>query len=135
MRQKQEEQPVQHMLKIFVYAIFLIIATVSIFNFIIYQGKLPSILAIGERGIAEPCDTDSDCFEPLRCTANTCTLFFTEKGATCNNQEFKCAQPLICQNNLCKQKARIGQECDEKSMQTCENSTCFDGICRQIYEN
>jgi len=128
--QSRKEEPLQHMFRTFLYAIILIIATVSIFNFIIYKGALPAMLAIGARTIGEACDAENSCYEPLQCISSQCTLLLTEKGTTCNNQEFQCAPPFACHNNLCKEKVGISSACDEKSMQVCEEGICLDGVCR-----
>ncbi|MBI4148191.1 hypothetical protein HY490_02775 [Candidatus Woesearchaeota archaeon] len=126
------DEPVQSMARTFVYAILLIIASVAVFNVIIYEGEVPSFLTVyGLGGIGDACDLPGACVEPLQCMSGMCVLLETEKGGRCNHEDLQCASPLLCHNSLCKERAGVGESCDERSMNVCAgDSFCLDGVCR-----
>ena len=130
----KKQTPLQRMFRSFVVLIVLIIAAVSVFNFVIFKGKLPAgMISSSLRDIGEACDEDSLCYEPLQCVSYRCVLLVLEKGSMCNSHDLLCAAPFVCHQNICKQRVGKDQACDVRSMSMCANPfMCLDGVCRAL---
>ncbi len=130
----QKETPLRHMFHTFVILIVFIIAAVSVFNFVIYGGKLPGGMVYQNlRDIGERCGEENVCFEPLQCRSNTCVLLVPEKGGRCNDYELVCVDSFVCDQHRCKEFVGINRACDVSSFQVCDDGLeCLDGVCRRI---
>ena len=130
----RKETPLNHMFHTFVILIVFIIAAVSVFNFVIYGGKLPDAMAYQDlRDIGERCDKENVCYEPLQCRSQVCALIVPEKGGRCNEYDLMCVSPYVCDEQMCKERVGANRVCDLGSFQVCsEGLECLDGICRVV---